>query len=211
MINSHQKPPKWLTVEQIKLFFHRIYQRSNDSFMIEKKYDRVKWRAVFGLIYRYGLRVGECSMLDVEDVRLYKKTILIRRLKGGISREFPLMEDMIEPLDNWLVRREAIYAPADSGKLFFNHCGNALGSHGIAAMFKALMEECGILGYSVHSLRHSIAVHMLSSGIDLVHVRDLLGHTNMQTTLIYAQIVDKVRSNYIAKINNEAGKSFARV
>lgn len=58
----------------------------------------------------------------------------------------------------------------------------------------------GLGGYSVHSLRHSIATHMLEAGFEIEVVKDHLGHRNIQSTLIYAQITNKRRLEAFQKI-----------
>ena len=167
------KPIKYLTKTEVERFFAVI------SFPRD--------RALFSTIYHYGLRVSEALLLQPSHINFDRQTIYIHRLKGGIDGFKPLLANTAEQLKAYLVVREPT-----GDALFTGRQGN-LGRHRIGQLFKGYAHLAGITGYSVHSLRHSIATHLLEAGLDIEVVRDHLGHRNIQTTLIYAQITDKRR------------------
>lgn len=91
--------------------------------------------------------------------------------------------------------------------LFTGRQGN-LTPQRIQQLFKGYARKAGLSDYSVHSLRHSIATHLLEAGFDIADVQDHLGHVNIQSTLIYAQITDKRRTRFFQQI--EKSKSIVK-
>ena len=145
-------------------------------------------RALFGLVYCYGLRVSEVAQLQLGDIDMAHERIYLRRVKSGYGGERPLMADIRTALQDYL----AIRIP--SGNALFTSRQGALGIRRIQQLFKHYA-RCAGLGsqYSIHCLRHSIATHLLEAGLDIAYVQDHLGHARIQSTKIYAQITDRRR------------------
>jgi integrase/recombinase XerD len=172
---------KYLSQQELESFFECI-QNPRD-------------RTLFGIIYLYGLRVSEATLLKLEDVDLQKKRIFIQRVKGGIGGERPLFKSIESLLRRYLKRRNP---RGDS--LFTGKQGN-LGRERIQQLFKQYAQEAGLGSrFSVHCLRHSIATHLLDAGEGIEFVRDHLGHKNIQNTMIYAQITDKSREEAFRRV-----------
>jgi len=154
-------------------------------------------KALFGLIYLYGLRVSEAALLKLEDADYRRKRIFIRRIKGGIGGERPLFKKVERLLKRYLKVR---FDTGDS--LFTGRQGN-LKRQRIQQLFKVYARKAGLdSGYSVHSLRHSIATHLLEAGEAIEFVRDHLGHKNIQNTIIYAQITDRRREEVYRRLED---------
>lgn len=161
-------------------------------------------KALFGVIYLYGLRVSEATLLKLEDVDFKRKRVFIRRLKGGIEGERPLFETVEQLLRRYLRRR----SPTGNG-LFTGREGN-LKKQRIQQLFKEYAKKAELDSkYSVHSLRHSIATHLLEAGEGIEFVRDHLGHRSIQNTMIYAQITDNRREEVFRRI--ERSSSIAKI
>ena len=161
-------------------------------------------KVLFGLIYLYGLRVSEAILLKLSNVDLERGRIFIRRAKGGIGGERPLFKAAERLLRRYLrVRLET------GDGLFTGRQGN-LKRQRIQQLFKKYARKAGISPrHSVHSLRHSIATHLLDAGEGIEFVKDHLGHRNIQNTMIYAQITDHKREEVFRRV--EKSSRIARI
>ncbi len=145
-------------------------------------------RALFAVIYHYGLRVSEATLLRVEDIDFSRGRIVIHRLKGGHNGERPLFKSTARALRKYLEVRQPA-APA----LFTGRQGG-LTRERIHQLFKCYAQKAGLNStFTVRCLRHSIATHLLEAGQGIEFVRDHLGHVNIQNTLIYAKLTDRRR------------------
>jgi len=172
---------KYLSKDEVERFFEAIKNPRD--------------QAVFALIYYYGLRVSEATLITLDDIDWCKEKIYIRRVKNGISGEKPLSPRIKEILTDYLAIRQP------TGKALFTGRQGNLSCARIAQLFKEYAKEAGFPScYSVHSLRHSIATHLLASGEGIEFVKDHLGHVNIQSTMIYAQLTDKKREEVFKRM-----------
>ena len=152
-------------------------------------------KALFGLTYLYGLRLSEALFLKLSHIRFENKKILIHRVKGGIGGERPLFSAAERLIRKYLKAR------LDTGDALFTSRQGNLSRQRVQQLFKTYAQKAGIDSkYSVHSLRHSIATHLLDAGEGIEFVRDHLGHTNIQNTMIYAQITNSRREDTFKRI-----------
>jgi integrase/recombinase XerD len=172
--------PKYLTQEELKRVFAAI-QSPRD-------------RALFGLIYHYGLRVGEALMLTVDDINFTNHRITIRRLKNGLGGEKPLWRHTATLLRRYLRERR------DVGPYLFTGRKGPLQKRQVQKLFTDYGTAAGIQARSVHALRHSMAVHLLEAGRGIEYVADHLGHKNIQNTRIYAQITNPLRERVFREL-----------
>jgi len=176
-----QELPKYLTQEEVRAFFSKIHDRRD--------------RALFDLIYKYGLRVKEATLFQLEDVDLKRNKIFIRRVKGGVSGEKPLFSDTRRLLRAYLEERKV-----NSQALFTGREGR-LSERRIQQLFKHYMKKAKIKrDVGIHSLRHSIAIHLLDDGQSLEFVKDHLGHKYMKNTEVYARISDRRREEVFERL-----------
>ena len=186
LVKSSNSVPKYLLKEEIERFFACITEPRD--------------KALFGLIYFYGLRVSEAALLRTESVDFKRRKIFIQRVKNGLSGEKPLFKVVQGLLKRYLRKRLAGEA------LFTGRQGN-LTRQRIQQLFKRYALEAGLDSkYSVHSLRHSIATHLLEAGEGIEFVRDHLGHRNIKNTIIYAQITDNGREEAFKRIEGMVAK-----
>ncbi len=148
---------------------------------------------LLSLMYDSGARVQEICDLRVRDVRLQKPPTVTLTGKGRKTRFVPIMASTASALtvyfsDNCLSSPEKADQP-----LFTNHQRGKLTRAGVTYILKkyfgAARQENPNLPKKIspHILRHSKAMHMLQAGINLVYIRDFLGHVHVETTEIYAK------------------------
>lgn len=163
--------------------------------------DNPRDKALFSIIYLYGLRVSEATLLRVEDIDLERKRVFIRRVKGGLQGERPLFRIAERLVKTYLRKR----VPTGDG-LFTGRQGN-LSRKRIQQLFKYYAKKAGLDSkFSVHCLRHSIATHLLEAGEGIEFVRDHLGHKKIENTLIYAQLTDKRRDEVFKRIETKIAR-----
>lgn len=146
------------------------------------------------LLYDSGARVQEIADIHVADVRLHPPATVKLTGKGKKTRIVPLMEPMAKLLEQYLKDNNLHLPQCNEYPLFHNGTGNKLTRSGITYILKKYFCEakeaypdCFPDAISPHVLRHSKAMHLLQSGVNLIYIRDLLGHVNVQTTEIYAK------------------------
>src|SRR5687768_4957435 len=172
--------PKYLSQDELKHFF-AAFVSSRD-------------KALFGLIYHYGLRVGEALMLTVDDINFRNHRITIRRLKNGLGGEKPLWRHTAKLLRRYLRERRNV------GPYLFIGREGPLQKRQVQKLFNDYAGAAGIQKRSVHALRHSMAVHLLEAGRGIEYVADHLGHKNIQNTRIYAQITNPLREQVFREL-----------
>jgi integrase len=173
-----------MTQTEVRAFF-RVIHRPRDH-------------ALFTLVYLYGLRVSEVSLLEKEDVDLVRGRIVVRRVKNGVWTERPLFSSARESLARYLMT-----APASSAGPLFAGREGPLQKRQIQTLFARYRERARLSRrYTCHSLRHSIATHLLDAGMPLEFVQDHLGHRNIKSTTIYARITDRYRSAQFRRLEN---------
>jgi integrase/recombinase XerD len=152
----------------------------------------IRDRAILSVYYGCGLRRSEGQNLNVDDILLKEKRIYARKGKNYRQRYVPMSEAVKEELENYIyVSRETLqsYKPQKNEALFLSMqvkrlCGNAL-----IRRIHRLAENAGIQKRpGLHTLRHSIATHLLQSGLTLEEVSRFLGHSSLETTQIYTHL-----------------------
>jgi len=155
---------------------------------------------MFGFMYRFGLRAVEVTRLLVEDVDLARRRIQIRRAKGGDPKEYPLPGNLVGLLRRYLRVREDRGPYLFTGRQSSNQRG--LTVLRVQQLFKQYARAARLpASVASHSLRHSIAVHALEEGFGLEYVADLLGHTSVRSTAIYARITSKAREEMMRQLD----------
>lgn len=173
--------PKVLSVEQVDRLLGSIDTTTPLG---------VRDRALFELIYSCGLRISEAAGLQVSNLHL-KERILIVKGKGDKERMIPFGESA----KSWLIQYLEEVRPILVGRkvvpeVFVNYRGEPLSRKGIWKNFKEFEVKAGVFA-KVHTLRHSFATHLLAGGMDLRSVQELLGHADLATTTIYTHVDDR--------------------
>ncbi len=158
-------------------------------------------RALFALVYHYGLRVSEATRLRRKDVDLVQGRILIRRAKGGIWG--------IRPLFASTARLLAVYLRGMPDALpdepLFPGRDGPLQKRRIQQLFSAYAAQAQLPARATcHSLRHAIATHLLDAGESLEFVKEHLGHRKLENTAIYARVSNPARDRAFARLEKSS-------
>ena len=144
--------------------------------------------AALVLMVRLGLRVGEVADLALDDVDWRSGEIIIRG-KGNRVERLPLPVDVGEALAGWIRRGR----PCCDSRAVFTRVRaphRQLSVAGVGAIAKSAALRAGLSGVNAHRLRHTAATGMLAAGADLTEIGQVLRHTSMLTTAIYAKVDD---------------------
>ena len=150
---------------------------------------RLRIRAAVELFYATGIRRHELLSLDLYDLDIRERTLLIRRGKGGHDRLVPVARSALETVCDYIRRKRAKHAERSSA-LFIKRDGERMNENDIQNMFYGIRKRMNIKKrLSPHALRHSIATHLVRRGVDIRCVQAFLGHADMSTTQIYTRVV----------------------
>lgn len=162
--------------------------------------------ALLALMYDAAARVSETCDLTPKSVRLDKPPTLTIVGKGGKARIVPLSPDNASILETYMEENGLLLPESNDEPLFQNRSGEKITRAGIgyilAKHVAAAREVDGSLipeGFSCHSMRHSRAMNLLEANVNLVYIRDLLGHSSVTTTEIYARTDGRKKREAIEK------------
>lgn len=186
-----RKLPQILTSKEVELFLEQPER-------IDPKGCRD--HAMLELLYATGIRVSELIDLDLDDLNLSGGFLRCAGKGKGKERIIPLYPAAIRALSEYLknVRPQLLESPEESA-LFVNMTGKRMSRQGFWKIIKYYQEKAGIQKeITPHTLRHSFAAHLLENGADLRSIQEMLGHADISSTQIYAQLVSqKLKDVYI--------------
>ena len=173
-----RKLPRTLDVDQIK----SLLEAGTNSTI------EIRDLAMFELFYSSGIRLSELAQLNLTDIDLTDKSLMVRSGKGGKSRMLPIGSKAVAAINTWLEHRIKSITSTETA-LFISTRGTRLGQRSIELRLKQWCKKKGIAeNIHPHMLRHSFATHLLESSQDLRAVQELLGHSNISTTQIYTHL-----------------------
>lgn len=144
----------------------------------------LKHRVVLSLIYSAGLRGQEVINLKIADVDFERRTIHIRQSK--------YKKDRIVPLANYMMWGLRKYLDAENPHLWLFNGKEPDGRYSVKGlswvMREALKKTSIKKEVNLHSLRHTYATHLLEEGVNIVTLKELLGHADISTTMVYLHI-----------------------
>lgn len=184
-----RKLPQILTSKEVELFLEQ--PECTDA----KGY---RDHAMLELLYATGIRVSELIDLDMEHLSLSGG--FLRCVGKGKERIIPLYPAAVKALGDYLrdVRPQLVEDETETA-LFVNMNGRRMSRQGFWKIIKHYQEKAGIKKeITPHTLRHSFAAHLLENGADLRSIQEMLGHADISSTQIYAQLVkQKLKDVYI--------------
>ena len=155
-----------------------------------------RFAMVLRLIYGCGLRIGEAVKLEVRDIQRDGTVLFIREAKGGKDRLVPLPAVLLAALRSWWRehRHPRLLFPA-VGRGWREHGGHPLNDEpmGVGSIQHCFRLTLGTAGFprgaaTVHTLRHSYATHLLEAGVSLRQIGSYLGHSSLDTTVVYTHL-----------------------
>ncbi len=145
-------------------------------------------KAMLELLYATGIRVSELISISVEDINLQMGYIVCK--DANKERVIPFGSEAKHALIHYLNQgREAMISDNRSHVLFTNCSGQQMSRQGFWKLIKYYAKKAGIeADITPHTLRHSFAAHLVENGADLRSVQEMLGHSDISTTQIYASM-----------------------
>jgi site-specific recombinase XerD len=172
-----------------------------DSISLNETYGQ-RDRALFELMYSSALRMGDVVNLDLADVDMQERILLIRRGKGDKDAYLPFSEVAQTFLQKYIGEERVKLLKRvhpDEQKALFLHQWGRITKGVISRRFKFILEKAKIEKQkrSCHSIRHSTATHLLDGGADIRFVSELLRHDNLETTAKYTHLpMDNLKRAY---------------
>lgn len=200
---ADKKLPKYLTLEQSRMLLASVKDPNK-----ERDY------CILTLFLNCGLRLAELVGLNVTDVNLTERTMLVTG-KGSKQRLIYLNKACILALEAYLAVRPADQLKGDDRKaLFISRLHKRIGRQAVQLMVYHYLAEIGLDGqhYSVHKLRHTAATLMYQHGdVDVLILKEMLGHENLATTEIYTHVDSKqmraaAKSNPLSMENDDSSE-----
>ncbi len=182
---------------------------------------RIGLRDLVLMMLSYGVaaRIDEILSLTLRDVHLESKDpFVVLHGKGGKIRSVYLQEGLV----GWLKRYLNLFhgtTPKPDGLLFYSPCHGIRGKLTQAAVSKRLKiyankayENCGEVPIGLHShlWRHSMACHWREDNINIVEIKELLGHSSLQSTMIYQDVTEEQKRAAIETLEDTVTKSMCR-
>lgn len=158
----------------------------------------IRDRAMLELLYATGIRVSELIHLKVSDVNLTDGYIMCRDVNK--ARVIPIGAKAKSAMKAYLAdARSAMINTQEEQVLFVNCSGQPMSRQGFWKLIKSYARKAGIEDITPHTLRHSFAVHLVENGADLRAVQEMLGHSDISTTQIYANMSHRRLKEVYAK------------
>ena len=202
-----------LSIEEVKHFYEATFLPHRENSIAIGQRDR----AIIAIFYGCGLRRSEGKQLNITDIDLQKRLLFVRKGKGNKQRYVPIaakhLQDIKDYLqegrewfllsnntkETWQSKRHGKPLPkkttTDDAAFFISQTGNRMNE-----FYQRLeqMKQRAELNKNItlHGLRHSIATHLLQSGMDIEEIAKFLGHSSLASTQIYTHIVnEKIETN----------------
>ncbi|MGN0154594.1 MAG: site-specific tyrosine recombinase XerD [Lachnospiraceae bacterium] len=172
-----KKAPVILTIEEVNL----LLEQPNGTAPKD-----IRDKAMLELLYATGMRVSELINLKVKDVNLSMNYLQCH--DGNKERIIPFTNETREALENYIHNARDVMCKSEQEYLFTNCQGSPMTRQGFWKIIKYYSAKAGIKkDITPHTIRHSFAMHLVSNGADLKSVQEMLGHSDISTTQIYAK------------------------
>jgi integrase/recombinase XerD len=178
------KPREILTQEEVR-----------DLYEVAETY---KERAILSVFYGAGLRRTEGEKLNLKDIHFRTGILYVREGKGNKRRAVPINKSISKYFKDYIYKER--FSVENERAFITNKTGTRSKGDFSNKILKTLLERAGITKIiTLHSLRHSIATHLLESGLSVEYVRDFLGHKHLESTQIYTRVNLSKASNIIVE------------
>lgn len=168
---------------------------------------------ILSLLYYIGARAQELVDLTPSSFRLSEPYLVQVMGKGSKKRSIPLDETLVSLVKAYMKEHQLNRPERSEHPLFYNVWHEKLTTAGLAYIIDKYVKPAHTIypdlipeSVSPHAFRHSRAMHLLQAGVNMVIIRDYLGHVHLQTTEIYARVDSKQKREALAKAYNPIGK-----
>lgn len=191
---SEKRLPAVLSKKEVRAVLRKVKTFHNYAYLVT--------------VYSCGLRLQEALFLEVSDIDGARKMLHVHRGKGAKDRYVPLPDSTYSLLrEYWPTHRNP--------RLIFPALGRSgksgptaqapMSIDAVQGAFRNARHAAGIIKkrVSIHTLRHSYATHLLEAGVNLRVIQENLGHSNLETTMVYLHLTDKGKEDARKIINSE--------
>lgn len=184
LMETVDRRPVWLTVAETA----RLYAVTTDTAI------GIRDRAMLAVYYGCGLRLNEGANLTTKDIDQTTKLFHVRKGKHYKERLVPVAQQNFEEIMRYLQYSRPLLLQDRKHDCFFVETakGNPLGKQSLYLRIKQLAQKAGLhKPVGTHTLRHSIATHLLQNGMKLEMIQHFLGHGDLDSTQIYTHLLNE--------------------
>lgn len=196
MLRTTESKIKYLTQKEASALFNSI-ENSHTSHSLRDL-------AIFRVTYRCGLRASEISLIKLQNYNSLKGEIYCKRLKGSSNNTLRLDSKTRNVLDKYISENNII---SDSQTLFTSQKNNPISRQTLDFLMKKYCSLADIEDKSkhhFHALKHTTAVHLAESDMDIKELQWWLGHKSVSNTEIYFQFTTKQQDRMYAKLDEKS-------
>ncbi len=177
--------PTWLTRQEMR----RLYAATGEDAL------GLRDRAMLSVFYGCGLRLQEGAALECSDILHVRRMIYVRRGKGYKERYVPIAEQPYQDMQLYLEQGRPHLLQQSSAAVFIDaNKGRPITKQSLYLRIKGLVHKSGIIkAVGTHTLRHSIATHLLQSGMKLERIQAFLGHAVLDSTQVYTHLINQLQ------------------
>lgn len=188
-----------LTQAEIKQVFEATNlpyeQKKNDKGIVHYEAMQLRDKAMLTAFYSCGMRRNEVVHLDMSDIVFEKSILHIRKGKNYKERTVPITKQGLQHFENYLYDGRPYFCNDKNEAFFVTQAGKRLDGQMMLIRLKKLIQLTGNAALQqkdihLHTLRHSIATHLLQNGMRLEKIKDFLGHSSLESTQIYTHFLD---------------------
>jgi integrase/recombinase XerD len=189
----------WLTTEEIQDLFKASYKEQAASgkeiynFIEKQEAFRSRDRAMLAIFYGCGLRRNEGVHIDISDINFDRSILHVRKGKNYKERLVPISKTSLNYLQEYIYDYRPVLQTGNNQALFLSHYGKRMQGQSLNLRLGYLIhktENPEIMDKEtgLHTLRHSIATHLLQAGMKLESISRFLGHSSLESTQIYTHL-----------------------
>lgn len=171
--------------------------------------DLLKHRILIGLLYGCGLRCFEARNVQLSDLDFERAVLHVRQGKGSKDRYVPLSQHLIRGLKHYIQTerpKQWLFNGQPQGRSGGDFDGR-YSQRGVQWAITQAVKKAGITkDVSVHTLRHTYATHLLEDGLDILTIKDLLGHQSIDTTMIYLHVAQSGKNKAFSPLDTLYGR-----
>ncbi len=184
--------PEVLTLKEIENLY-KVTEEYPDPGIKDNGLLAMRERVILGVFYGCGVRLNEGMHLHTEDVLLQRSLLYIRKGKGYKERYVPIATKVKRDIEDYLTyARPVLLRKRKHNALFAGWYGSPMKKSALYERVQILKDIARIdKPVGLHTLRHSIATHLLQSGMKLEQIAKFLGHSSLESTQIYTHITNE--------------------
>jgi integrase/recombinase XerD len=194
LTTPQRKEPTVLSQTEVKLLFEATQRETNRA---KQEAVNARDKALLVVYYSCGLRRNEGVHLQIDDINFDTRILHVKKGKNYKERFVPLNKTNAKYLEEYIYDyRPQLIQDKKEGRLFVSIVGKPMGGGRLYSRLKLLQLQCDDVdlqqkNIGLHTLRHSIATHLLQAGMSLEKIAQFLGHSTMDSTQIYTHLISK--------------------